>query len=1235
MYIIMKKRKLFMMLALFIMGVVNTFAQDVTIRSNNGSMIPAVKNGGSDDTFFKCGGCATWQHEQLSMVLTASDGTVLTQNGQLDNPANNLFESNSGNYIQIGKGQYRGNGNYTSTGDNAPSNITFVSLSLPKGYRFTGYNIKFSKSNESKYYKDLNGRTSNESFQSDITVQFGETGSDFNSYITSNTVTSNGGAVTISRQVNDNNKMGNVLYFKLQAANNPTNSQNRALITLESAQIFFTAEENYAPVTPASSANNVSAVDIPFYTSKVDYGQITRQNYNNRTRISYSSANVTDLEANFTLYEAESIKDDTHFDGTKGKVVEYKTGSISTNGAYFKVGGVKDADEKDKEQVYFIESPTYVELSNGTKNPVGYRIVGATLEYDKGSQNKAFYIQYNYNGTDYYLGTNGFFSTTPTTWEIDNEGYISSNGSYLYWNNGRAATQTEKPDENEQFSIADNGRIYQTNYSSYYIRFFPYGDVYYGLITPDDYGYYATANEITTQSTDDSWYLYVYDKEGKNPQEIKVTGHGTYPLTGLNNDAVKFGVKGTGLVRAKLTLQALDPYLYTMKVICNDSDVPAIKLDETFTATDFSVSGGEFFFHVPSTTENVNITFEDLNSNYFDETYDGGSTTHTSRINFVNSLHNQEFGKWETKSNNIYSNITEAAADKSSVKERLKVGVVGTAKFKFNNADEVGTSGGTLTEYPFTFAKYEASPNNGSFSTMNYAVTAQDQVRTRYVFTTDETRYNIAPTTAVQHRAYAFYEMKVHVQSVNYDPKFKFTKIYDNSLYIDDDKNTHNDAFYGVEVTASYNETVNGQTVTKPGYAATDIIFQGIKKIIETTKVDDFGNTDLPTASTQILYLDFSKLKGVYEITTQDHHSMDEYSATNAKNCLIFLPMGQSAPNDNTAYLLDDGVTFRAANNIVITDQNPFYSPYDITVPGEKWVQYDRKVTPADGYANVSHASVLLPFTITLGADGQFQSKDKDGNNVGSPFKLSTMNSGDALAMVKRTDSNYDYLQENVAYFTELAANTTTEANKPYMVTINGEQTDNYNFYVRAKGSDIKATPASMNDNSATNGIFTGDTSSGKVDGTEYILTPTGTFMGMQIDKASEANPAVFYFSKDCFVTTKTLAQGRPLLIPPFRSYYTYPYSNNAKMTSFRIVFGENEEMGGTNGINDLRGDADLAVIPGKGVITLVAKIDKDVTIHAVNGQTVDKCNLKAGETRTVAVPAGVYVINGVKMVVK
>ena len=139
----------------------------------------------------------------------------------------------------------------------------------------------------------------------------------------------------------------------------------------------------------------------------------------------------------------------------------------------------------------------------------------------------------------------------------------------------------------------------------------------------------------------------------------------------------------------------------------------------------------------------------------------------------------------------------------------------------------------------------------------------------------------------------------------------------------------------------------------------------------------------------------------------------------------------------------------------------------------------------------------------------------------------------------------------------------------------------------------------------------------------------------MELANAKSASPAVFYFSKDAFVTTRTLGAGKSLKVLPFRSYFTYPAPAGAKLTKFHIVFGDNDELDNTTGINEVAKNADLAIIPGKGEITILAKVDKDVTIHAVNGMTVDKCNLRAGETRTVAIAAGVYVINGVKMVVK
>ena len=1184
-------------------------AQNVTIKATNGSTIAAVKNGGVTDSFFGAGGFATWQHEQLCMVLTVSDGTTLTPNNQLDNPANNLFTS--GNYMQIGKGQ----------ANNA--NVCYVSLSLPSGYRFTGYEIKFKKSTETKGSGD--GAIS---FDSPVTSRFGETGSNFSTYTTQADVTNGGSSVTISRTEGSGGSMGNVLYFKLINTTEDEGERhweggywngewvydrdpnNRALITIESAEFFFTAEENYAPVTPAGEISSpVSAVDIPFSTSKVDYGEITKRKYTingkDYERMSYNSADVADLEANFILYEAESYKSATAsqtFDGTVGQVVDYKAGSISSNGGYFQLG----SGDNDVEQVYYIESPTYVTLSDGTKNPIGYRIVGAEFEYNTGSiAQEGFYIVGTINNTKYYLNTEGRFTTTQVLWEIDADGYISSNGLYLYWNNNYCATQNSKPTQTGVFEIINNNRIRLKNYTSYYIRIYRQNGTNYGLITNNNYGSYATSENLPAITTG-NFTLNIYDKTGETPHTIDVAGHGKYEIPELmNNDAVKFGVKGTGLVRATLTLQALDPYLNSMSVVCQDQEVPAIRLEQTFTASDFSVSGGVFHFFLPTESEghDVAITFEDLNSKYFDETYTGGNASHTSRINFVKSDHYNEFG---ISNNNIYNDRSEA---EDAEEDRLTVGIVGTEPFRFNNAAEVGAEGGeggVLTEYPFTLEKYAAAPNNGEFGDMTFKVSPVDQEDTRYVFTTDETRYNIAPTTATQHRAYAFYEMEVHVQTATYEPTVKFVKVYNKTFYSDAGSDKE-DAFYGVEVTAKDGDG-------NDGYASTVAIYNKINKILTETKVDDAGNTDLPTSQKQILYLDLSKLKGMYMITDATHTDLSDFMKSNAVNCLLFLPLGSTAEVDNVAYKMESG-SFHSANNIIITDKQPFYSPYDIQVDGANYALYTRKKSKPS-YADAEYATIIMPFTIRL-ENGQHT---EDGYGTLEFLQMNATNAVNA-----QPNDNYG------TTFFKTTSDKQVEANTPYALKIvsRGELSQE-SFTLKQNGSNIVKTP-----DAAKNGFFSAKviTSTGTLDGTSYTFSHKGLFNGAKIEKEK----GVFYFANNGFYSSAALSNRyKTADVYPFRSIYVPNTTTSlAKFGFFNIFEGENPNFGGiATGIKDINSKMS-SILLGKGTITIKADADNIYRIVTAGGQVMKNVELSAGESITINVPAGVYLVNGTKVFVQ
>ena len=1219
--------KLLMLFVLCLVGMQGN-AQNVTVRGNNGSTIPAVKNGGSGDTFYRCNGFATWQHEQLSMVLTASDGTVLTPNGQLDNPANNLFVSSDRTKMQIAHGQYPGE--YPYTGENAPSNVCYLSLSLPKGFRFTGYAIKFSRPKDVRIGTDKNGNAvylnpsrqyndgiANGNFTASTT--FGETGSDFAAYKTTASseektyasIAPGGTEQVIKRTESNADPMGNVLYFKLDQ---PTNV--RTMIQWESAEFFFTAEENYSPVVPTGDVSSVSAVDVPFHTSKVDYGRISLQNYQGVNRISYSSANVKDLEANFVLYEAESVTNGTDIDGvTGGKIVEYKTGSISSAGGYFKLGNAT------KEQVYYIETPTSVTLSDGTKNPVGYRIVGAKFEYAKSvATSRTFYIRHN-NSYLYYNGNTFSWETRQnrrTVWTMDAEGYISCSYGYLYFNNGYAAVQRNKPDESERFEIGSNG-IYQKQWPDYYIRYYEEWWNEYCLISKD-YGENATCQDIDINSESvDNYTLKVYDKEGANPQTINVTGNGTYELNGLNNDAVKFGVQGIGLVRATLTLQALDPYLDQMQVVCQDEVQTQIRMEQGFTASDFSVSGGEFHFYLPSDCagHSVAITFEDLKSQYFDESYTGGSANNHSRINFVKSLHYNAFG---ASNNNVYTNVGEA---KNATLERLKVGVVGTAKFKFNNVDEVGTSGGTLTEYPFSLEKYAGNPNYGTFGDFKFTVSATDQHETRYVFTTDETRYNIAPTTATQHRAYAFYEMIVHVQTGNYEPTVQFVKVYnaDETFYAGD-SGEESKAFYGAVVTA---KDGNG----KAGYSSINAISKAIG--------DAVGKTNAPETAKQILYVDMTELAGVYEgsaTSSETPMSMSDFLNKKSKNCLVFLPTGASAAFNNVVYKMDGG-TFRAATNIVLTDKWPFFTPYSITVGAANYATYSRQISK-DINGKVSKATLVLPYALDI-TNGVHTNTTANPSDVACSFSLNTM---DANNEFTKAPSSIDH---PTAKFTSIGGDW-SEANKPYTVKVLSADAvgNSLSFVATQYGATIAKTPTRGTNSTLGQLFYTNETATGtynykskqdnQMKQESVTCTAEGNFRGVKYARSESEN--VFYFAANQFLNLHNLQASKDYLnVFPFRSVYTYTGGSSNTLRFFDVIF--DDEIENTDAIAEMPQQADLVVRSGKGSLFMSSAIDQTVSVRSLNGMTVGELDMRAGDSRSINLPAGIYVVNNVKIIVK
>jgi hypothetical protein len=92
--------------------------------------------------------------------------------------------------------------------------------------------------------------------------------------------------------------------------------------------------------------------------------------------------------------------------------------------------------------------------------------------------------------------------------------------------------------------------------------------------------------------------------------------------------------------------------------------------------------------------------------------------------------------------------------------------------------------------------------------------------------------------------------------------------------------------------------------------------------------------------------------------------------------------------------------------------------------------------------------------------------------------------------------------------------------------------------------------------------------------------------------------------------------------------------SGDAKGYTLYMQIGENDE---PTGINDITsGNGARNIVTGKGTITVTAvNGDEAFRIISLTGQNVSNMNLKSGDSETVAVPSGLYLVNGVKVIVK
>ena len=1173
-----------------------TKAQNVTISPSSGNLIAGLTY--DEEVGFENGWSSLWRHNQLPLTLHVSDKPDLTSSGVLKDPAGDIrLDTESNLYVLMG----------------GKPVTTHMSITLPKGFRFTGYRIVM--------LNDMNGKSFGGFTLASISKRMYETNSSFNysSPLASTAEmsgTNDSEEYVIERTSKTETDMGNNLYFYFWRK-----SDNYYGATIKSIELYFTAEAEFeaegVPGAPDEIiSDGVNMVGSEFTTGKLDLGLIQPNTKSGVTYYSYDYKNVIDLTAQNWLYQENAV--------TAGKLpATAGSGNIQVlrndGQLYYALGN----------GTYYIETPTETKNQNGKTIPLGYRITGAQIKAHYGKQANASPITYDGKTgtisyttgyllqTTYYLQTNGYWKTSPETeWTLTKTGKLQSGNNYLSVQTSGSGNRvqyiingTRDINQASTFTVNDGRVMWGDNYLSMYdkvsrARFY----------SDDDKAATWTAHQASVTNpafTPSDFKLDLYGTNKDNVEEMANVSSSntdaTLSVSGLNNDAVKFTISGLApgtkaLVTYNLTMEQLNPFINTLDIVCHSKKMDGQTITQQFTSNDFQVAGGAFHFYVPTAfadeSNNCTFTFENLTSKYMDPTY-GHGTNGNGRNYFVKSAYYNTYGDGEQYN----------ATGNEDASTKVSTTMCADQPFKYNNAhelanDNVSATATTLEEYPYSEALYTKSDGSGTISGVQGTFTKEIELAVNsgskdcYLTTGDETRYNIAPTTAMEHRYYAFYLMNIDLQVNKYDAYCRMTKLYKNTCYEGDQVKP----MYG----GTFEAYEHGHAGEEKFKIPSDQAFLSVSMMVEALMAAE--ERDGFTAD-QVLYLDFTNL---YSVLVESKGSMTGMKGELNPNCLIFFPERTTYDEDNYVKMTKSG-GFLACKNIVITDKQPFYSPYKITVPAENYASYSRKITtPMNGKATL--ATLVLPFSIEL-SDGVHR-------NDNSSFTLYQMVSDNCLSTNSDTGgegTNY----KDMAHFSRVDAQRTT-ANTPYMVEVGkGSSDDNTSFEILQYGSDISATPDGMKDDYT----FEGETATGTIGTSNYTFTNYGSYSGKKLDKST----GWFYFARNKFYNSKNLT-GKYLYMYPFRAYFGYTNGGNAKdMDGFEVSFDEPTSIGFTPTVSD----DGLNIKGGHGRLTLYASSETPVSIASATGVLVWRATVEPNQPQTVTLPSGLYIVNGKKVIIR
>jgi sialidase-1 len=1151
----------------------NTTKLGTTISLDNGSSHSLFASNSGGGGYF-----GFLRHDIAHVQIITSNDSTLSGNddGLLANIDNDMI------FTTVDETTYLS----VNTSDSYPS--VYVQVVAPKGYRFARYQMEFltdqctSGSAVKQYTYDADGNvvTGDAMFTSDGSCD---------------------------RTLADGT---NVLYFRFDMGT----SQK---IVLKSFHVTYVIDQ---PVT-GQIPNTDGTLNL--HTGLLDLGTFSK---NSSSVWSFSRTGVTDLQA-VSLVNGEGTAQTQTYETTDGQYFV-----LTANGDYyleapqkFRIVGATlkflrhsatgtttgttytyaDASSVSSGSSYIITdgSGNYLNLSNGSLVN-GTNGAEATLwtvtsssSSDRGPGRGNTTYTITSGGYSLVLSNNSLSTSTSssTSW------YYSSNNNnkYFYYSSSENPGPGPNQNQNRSYIGYSNGGwtvSSSTSTSKLQTRTASTGTTTTTLPASD---FTATVNnrENTAAATDGTLQL-----TETNPSA-------TLTVDDYNNDAIHFNISGlaagsSALYNVYLQLMPLNPEVQTLQVAAKNGTT--VVGSNEVTSTNYTFHNGEAVKVLVPTTLASPYTIVFRNAENEEKTL-----WYTEGVNNNNLASTGGYSNYCLVGSSAF-NATDGLSTSATPYPGARVNsdVAGTNELSATNIVDVAK--GTTTE----LKDLDYAAGAGGLQTVSLAANTEQEV---YIYSADMPTWNIMPTgigSGKRHVDYRFYTITVKPVVAEETAVVTVTPIYTKTQ-----KGTPNKTSSSLSSDNSLDETHTyvGVTVTSlsptnddtaDGVLTNTKIIDAIKEAMKAGNYYGFSESD-PLRS--ILYVDMSGLTAVSAETTDGANNWDAFNDGTADNCLYFMPVGFTRNVANTVAKTAAG-GYEAVGDIVLQDQQPFFTPYSFTT-GTRKASYTR--TGTNGKALVQNMTAVLPFSVALDGNGNLKTSDDVTDNSVTFHNITGYGKVTAVSATSGKDVTY-------AMVATAVADSKAEANKPYYVT---STTPGFAFNIT--GAQFVKTPEGT-----TTSDDTGVTES--LERTSNNWTAYGTYAGVTPDAKDDNGVGVWYFAKELFWNSAQLTEYKTVNVRPFRSYYKTTDTSASVQNAAKaaVVFDENDVT--TTGISDVSAaEGDLTVSTGHGTMTLTAASATRYATYTVGGQLVARGMLGAGETRSLAVPAGVYVVNNQKVVVR